>query len=453
MHIKIPSEIVLEGIGYDVGHIAAHQCDMMLESIAANVLHQLLEVIDLRHGDAAVHSVGIVRNLAFAYISADPTGSIVGRNAEEGEVSLADLGIDGAKGTYLAKGATQNAEWSKLEVVVSDEGPREITTVCADALVAVVGEVVVPVGQGRSVARSKAESQHRHSTCDVGFAGARDAHISEHGHGDTGCAAIVLLQRVPALQGESINLVGLDPSLDGHSELGLHTQLLLIGSGHLGVGMNIIQLLKQSRIVVSDLLCGKQNLRQVGRNNGDTAALEELLAGTTGVEAERACADLANAAMTQASYDAADASELVHVLLELLAIDAVSVETGEGEGDAILIEVIADRNLAAESIATAIQINLVVVVVAGLNQHGHIEFGTEDGVDDANLIAEIGKTDQNTVDLIAVGAEELRILDAVLKRLDGTGARWCSIFGKDDIFVALLVERLEQLFLNVSCEF
>ncbi len=453
MHIKIPSEIVFEGIGYDVGHIAAHQCDMMLKAVAANVLHQLLEVIDLRHGDATVHSVGIVRNLAFAHVSADLTGSIVGRDTEEGEVTFADLGIHSAEGAHLAECAAQNAERRELEVVVSNERAREIAAVCADALVAVVGEVVVPIGECWSISRSQAESKHRHSSCDISLASARDAHIAEHGHGDTGCAAIVLLQRVPTLQGESINLVGLDPSLDGHSELGLHAQLLLIGSGHLGVGMNIIQLLKQSRIVVSDLLCGKQNLRQVGRYNGDTAALEELLAGTTGVEAERACADLANAAVAQADHYAADASKLIDILLELLAIDAVSVETGEGEGDAILIEVVADRNLAAEGIATAIQINLVVVVVAGLNEHGHIEFGTEDGVDDTNLIAEIGKTDQNTVDLIAVGAEELCILDAVLKGLDGTGARWSSILGKDDIFVALLVERLEQLFLNVSCEF
>ena len=217
--------------------------------------------------------------------------------------------------------------------------------------------------------------------------------------------------------------------------------------------MDILQLGKQGRIVVGDLLGGKKDLRQVGGNNGDAAALEQLLAGAAGVEAKGTSSNLSDAAVAQATHYAADAGEFVHILLELLAIDAVGVEAGEGIGDAILIEVVADRDLAAEGIATAVEIDLVVVVVASLHKHGHIEFGTEEGVDDANFIAEVGEADQNAVDLIAVGAEELCIPDAVLKGFDGTGARRGSIFGKDDIFVALLVERLKQLFLNVSCEF
>ena len=217
--------------------------------------------------------------------------------------------------------------------------------------------------------------------------------------------------------------------------------------------MDILQFGKQSRIVVGNLLCCKQYLRKVGRNDGDAAALQQFFASTAGVETERTCANLANAAMTQATYDTAYAGELIDVLLELLAIDAVGVEAGERVGNAILIEVVADRDLAAECIATAVEVNLVVVVVTGLHKHGHVQFGTEDGIDDTNLITEVGKTHQDAVNLVAVCAEEFSILDTVLKRLDGARTRRGGILGKDDIFITFLVERLEQLLLYVTSEF
>ena len=282
----------------------------------------------------------------------------------------------------------------------------------AYALVAVVGKVVVPVGQGRSIARSQTESQHRDSTRDVGFAGARNTHIAKHGHGDARGTTVVLLKRIPTLKCQGIDLVVANPSLDGNAELGLYAQLLLIFGRHLRIGVDILQFGKQSGIVVGNLLCRKQDLRKVGRNDGDAAALQQFFAGAASVEAERTCANLANTAMTQASYNTAYAGELIDVLLELLAIDAVGVEAGEREGNAILIEVVADRDLAAECIATAVEVNLVVVVVTGLHKHGHIQFGTEDGIDDTNLITKVRKTHQNAINLVAVCAEEFSVLES-----------------------------------------
>ena len=130
----------------------------------------------------------------------------------------------------------------------------------AYALVAVVGKVVVPVGQGRSIARSQTESQHRDSTRDVGFAGARNTHIAKHGHSDARGTAVVLLKRIPALKCQSIDLVVANPSLDGNAELSLDTQLLLIFGRHLRIGVDILQFGKQSGIVVGNLLCCKQYL-------------------------------------------------------------------------------------------------------------------------------------------------------------------------------------------------
>ena len=46
-----------------------------------------------------------------------------------------------------------------------------------------------------------------------------------------------------------------------------------------------------------------------------------------------------------------------------------------GERYAVLIKVIAHRNLATESITATIEIYLVVLVVTGLHQHWHVQFG------------------------------------------------------------------------------
>ena len=266
MHIKIPSEIVLERIGNDVGHIAAHKGNMVLEAIATDVLHQLLEVIDLGDSNATIHSVRIVGDLAFAfaYVSANLAGSIVGRYTEEGEFTFTDLGIHCAEGAHLAECASQDTKWSELKVVVADERTREVAAVGAYALVAVVGKVVVPVGQGRSIARSQTESQHRDGTSDVGFAGARNTHIAKHSHSDARGTTIVLLKRIPTLKCQGIDLVVANPSLDGNAELGLYAQLLLIFGRHLRIGVDILQFGKQSRIVVGNLLCspkGRQERR------------------------------------------------------------------------------------------------------------------------------------------------------------------------------------------------
>ena len=342
MYIKIPTEVVFERIGNDISHITAHKCNMMLETIAADVLHQFLEVIDLGDSDTTIHTIRIVGDLAFAYVCTNLAGCIVGRYTEEGELAFADLGIHGAEGTHLAECATQDTEWGKLKVVVANERTREVAAVGAYALVAIVGKVIVPVGQRRRIARSQTKCQHRDGACDVGFASARNTHIAKHSHRDAWSTAIILLKRIPALKCEGIDLVVANPSLDGNTELGLYTQLLLIFGRHLRICVDILQLGKQSGVIVGNLLRSKQYLREVGRNDSDAGALQQLFAGAAGVEAERTCADLANAAMTQTTYDTANAGKLVNVLLELLTIDAVGVEAGEREGDAILIEVVAN---------------------------------------------------------------------------------------------------------------
>ena len=88
VNIKFPTEIGLYGLANNLCHMAAYQCHMVLETVLADILHQLLEVVHLGHGNATIHSVRLIGDIAFAKIGFDTTTRIVGGNTEEGEVAL-----------------------------------------------------------------------------------------------------------------------------------------------------------------------------------------------------------------------------------------------------------------------------------------------------------------------------------------------------------------------------
>ena len=118
---------------------------MVLEAVLANVFHQLLQVIDLGDCDTSIHAVGVVSDFALTKISLDDALGVVGRDAEESEGTFADLGIDGAEGVDFAQRATQYAERAKLQVAIAYKLLGEVALMGTDALVAVLGEVVIPV--------------------------------------------------------------------------------------------------------------------------------------------------------------------------------------------------------------------------------------------------------------------------------------------------------------------
>ena len=62
---------------------------------------------------------------------------------------------------------------------------------------------------------------------------------------------------------------------------------------------------------------------------------------------------------------------------------------GIGKGDTILIEVVAYRDLPAESITAAVEIHLVVLVITSLHQDGDVQLRIVDGIDDTDLEAEV----------------------------------------------------------------
>ena len=85
MDIEIPAQIGVDGLIEDIHHIGAAHGHMVLESVLADIFHQLLQVIHLRDSDTSVHAVGVVGNLSLAEIGLDFALGIVGRDAEERE--------------------------------------------------------------------------------------------------------------------------------------------------------------------------------------------------------------------------------------------------------------------------------------------------------------------------------------------------------------------------------
>ena len=134
MHVEVPAEIGLDGFVQDVNHIGAAHSHVVLETILADILHQLLQVIDLRHGDAAVHAIGIVGNLTLAQVSLDTALRVVCRDAEEGEGTLRNLGIDSTEGIDFAQRSAQHAEGTEFKVTIAYKLLGEVAAVGAHTL-------------------------------------------------------------------------------------------------------------------------------------------------------------------------------------------------------------------------------------------------------------------------------------------------------------------------------
>lgn len=215
-------------------------------------------------------------------------------------------------------------------------------------LVTVLSEVVVPVEQGGSLTGGKGQRIHRHSTGDICLTGSRDKLVTQHGHGHTRGAAIVLLQRVPALDGDSLYVVRLNPILYGNTELRLYAQFLLVVVRNLCIVTGTLTHRFELRVIVADFLSSEENLTQVSRYDGDTVTLQQFLTGTAGVEAQWACTDLSDTAVAQSVDHPADSGKLVDILGKEVTIYRIGVQGGIRERNTILVEVVADGDLSAE---------------------------------------------------------------------------------------------------------
>ena len=309
----------------------------------------------------------------------------------------------------------------------------------ADALVRLAAVVVVPVEQGGRRAGRERQRVHRDGAGDVDFAGARHQPFAQHAHRQAGGAAVVVLHAGPALNGAGVALVFLDPAIDGERELGLLDDVLLLDVRRdAAVAGDLVELRLDFRRVAVDRLRSTEDFREIDGNDGNARSLQDLLAEAHRLEGAGTCADAADARVLQALDGAADAREAVEVGGELVAGDVGGMRRRVGEVDAVLVEVVAHRELAAERVAPAAQVDLVEFVVRRLHEHRHIELRPLDRFDDGDLVAEVGQEDDEAVDIVAVLVEQLHVLAHVFLGLDGAVVR--RVDRQDVIADAELVE-------------
>jgi hypothetical protein len=163
-------------------------------------------------------------------------------------------------------------------------------------------------------------------------------------------------------------------------------------------------------------------------------------AGTDGTEAD----------VAQAADDAAGGGEPLEVGLELGGVGGFGVERGEGVGNAVLLEVVTNRHLAAEAIAAEGDLHFSGGVGCGLDEDGDVEVGEAEGVGEAALFTEVGQGDDDAIDLGGVGFEERGAFLSVLVGFD------CAVRGllggENDCLDACCFECRDHLETSAGCE-
>ena len=244
---------------------------------------------------------------------------------------------------------------------------------------------------------------------------------------------------MPALQGRGVEVVGRHPRVDDHAQAGHADELVGRHGGVRQVGADLVELGGHLGLAVGEPVGEAEDLAEVDDADGDATGLEQLLAVAHGLEGVGSRADGPEARPAHAVGDLADAHEPVEVGAERVALHGDGVALGERVGEAVLAQVAAGRDLAAEGVAAALQVEGGDVIGVGLQEDGHIEPGEAHRVGDALLVAEVGQHHEDTLDVLAVRVEELGAELRLAPRLDAA-----ELGGRDIEDDRLQVHRLEQ---------
>ncbi len=160
-------------------------------------------------------------------------------------------------------------------------------------------------------------------------------------------------------------------------------------------------------IIGGDFSGEAEDFGKIDGGDGDAVAFEDFFGVADGVESAGSCADGAEASAAEAADRAADRGEAGEVGFEGGVGRMDDVAGGESEGDVGLLEVVADGDFSAEGVAAASDAEGVEIVGVALDQDGDVEAGKFDSVGDAFFIAKVGEDDEDAVNDIAVGGEEV----------------------------------------------
>jgi hypothetical protein len=144
------------------------------------------------------------------------------------------------------------------------------------------------------------------------------------------------------------------------------------------------------------------HFREVDGLNGDSLAFQDLLTVANGVESSWPGTDDSHPEVLESPIDPTNPSKTLQVPLKSGGSRINGVEFGQRVFDSVLVEVVADRDLAAEGIPAVSDGQLILIIWIGLYQDRYIQPRPADGIGNCPLIAKVGKGDEHTVNFISV---------------------------------------------------
>jgi hypothetical protein len=109
----------------------------------------------------------------------------------------------------------------------------------------------------------------------------------------------------------------------------------------------------------------------------------------------------------QSAAHAANSKEVLHIIPEAIRKDADRVIVRQRIGKAILTQIIADRNLSAESIAAAIKSKLIQIVGRSLHQNRNLQAGKTDRVRHRPFVAKVRQAYKDAGNTVRIFLKQL----------------------------------------------
>jgi len=438
--IDIPAEVSGKGIDDTVGDEGLVDGDVMLVSALADELEQVLEAIDPYDASAAEGFERIIGEFAFAGVSADGTVEIVGADSQEGHRTRRDISDDGSVGVIFSDGPGDDVLESHFGG--SEEALGEIAAMEHDGAIGIVAVVVIPVEQGRGSTGGGLEDVHSDGAGDIDFAGSGDERVGEQAHDGARDDTVVFFHGGPALQGECGDFVGDDPVFEDNGQPGhfFHGSFRRVAAGD--VFIERFEFGFDSGVVGLHFFGAADDFGEVPGLDGDSGVLEDFFAEAAGIEVAGSSADGADSDIFECSQDAAGDFEVGQVLGEDVGFEFIGVPRGQGEGNSVLVEIVADGNLSAEGIAAIFEGHFFRIVAEGMDEDRDVEFGELDAVGDASFVTEVGECDDDTGDFIAIFGKEFCAFFGIVVGLDGSEF---GLFGfKADDVEALSFQQIDH---------
>src|SRR5690242_16917932 len=140
--VQIPGGGFIDG-GSNTRQVGGH---VMLKTVFADVVQQLLHLGDFDYAGAAESVQRVIGKSAFAHISAHLAGCVVGGEAGKAHLFRLDQSHAGAESVFLAHGAGDNL--LEIHLHRAEKVFGKVGAVKADRLVGIRTVVIVPVEQG-----------------------------------------------------------------------------------------------------------------------------------------------------------------------------------------------------------------------------------------------------------------------------------------------------------------